>query len=271
MEKIYEYCKKGNGKYNEDVVGSTSNIACVIDGATDVFFDEHKELDGIVHKYVNLLIENVIKCFAQEKDVCSIVSLAIALTYEQLNKMFIIDNYEEYELPTFSIACIKENCDSYEFMVLGDCYILIRDRECITMLNDERIIKFSQQNRKTLRKLKLDPRSDASSINVYKSTRKKANSIDGYPIGSISGKGIKNAITGKISKNKVSDILIYSDGFVDYFESGGIDKEHLFDYFWLKEIVKESENYYENNDIYMKQLRPKQMDDKTIILLKKEN
>ena len=271
MEKIYEYCKKGNGKYNEDVVGSTSNIACVIDGATDVFLDEHKELDGIVNRYVNLLIDNVIKCSTQEKDVCSIVSLAIDLTYEQLNKMFVIDNYGEYELPTFSIACIKENCDSYEFMILGDCYILIRDREHVTMFNDERIIKFSQHNRDTLRRLKLDPRSDSSSINGYKSTRKKANSIDCDPIGSVSGKGIKNAITGKVSKNRVSDILIYSDGFVDYFESGKIEKKQLFDRFRLKKIVKESEDYYENNDIYMKQLRPKQMDDKTIILLKKEN
>ena len=55
MKIIFNYCKKGDGKINEDVVGSIGNCFWVIDGSTDVFLKHHLQKENEVHWYVQEL------------------------------------------------------------------------------------------------------------------------------------------------------------------------------------------------------------------------
>ena len=269
MEVLYSYCEKGKGEYNEDVVVANSNIACVVDGATDVFFDKHPELGNIVSQYVNELVKMIIICFDPDKTLQDIIKLAIDNVYCQLSSKYRLCDYNEYELPTFSIVCIKENKDCYEYLVLGDCFLIIKSDRGFKTVEDKRINVFSKHNREEMKRREIDPRVDISSLDIYRSTRKMANRKDGYPIGSVGGIGIKNAVCGIVNKNDVDNLLLFSDGFIDYFKDNKVDFEQLFDAKILENIVDESSNYYENNETYMEQLRPKQIDDRTIILLKK--
>lgn len=269
MEVLFSYCEKGKGEYNEDVVAANSNIACVIDGATDVFLDNHPELGNIVCQYVNKLMKMIVACFSPDKSVQDIIKAAIDNVYCQLSSKYSLDAYREYELPTFSIACVKEDKDCYEYLVLGDCFLIIKEESDIKIVQDKRINVFSKHNREEMKRLGIDPRFDSSSLDVYRSTRKKANRKDGYPIGSVNGVGIKDAICGTVNKNNAVNFLLFSDGFIDYFNYSKAEFERLFDAEKLKNVVDESNHYYENNETYMEQLRPKQIDDRSIVLLKK--
>lgn len=270
MEVLFKYCEKGSGDFNEDALLVTPKFACVIDGATDVFFDRHPQLKGIVYKYVFELINSLKNACKDEKSLKDIVKESINEIYPFFNDKFGLDLYEEYELPTFSIACVKENKDNYEYLVLGDCFLLFKRDEQIWLIEDERVKFFSRNNREEMKRLKLDPRSDEKSIKIYQSTRMKANSKLGYPIGSVKGTGIDDSLYGIVAKKSVNRILLFSDGFIDYFTNANVEYEQLFDETHLKYIVDKAYDFYNDNESYMEQLRPKQFDDRTIVLLKKE-
>ena len=270
MNLLYSYCEKGKGEFNEDVMLYKSKIACVIDGATDVFFDKHKELENIVYVYVNNLIKKIESCFTDKKSLKEILKEAISLSTKSIGKKYNLNSYKEYELPTFSIACIKENKGDYEYLVLGDCFIAIKIDDNVKFIEDNRISHFSKLNRENIKKEALDPRIDASAIDIYRQTRKKANSKNGYPIGSVSAIGIKDALYGKIPKKENLKILLFSDGFIDYFKEKKINYEDAFDKDCLEGFVEDSLSYYLDNDSYIENLRPKQLDDRTILLLEGE-
>lgn len=268
MKVLFKYCKQGNGEFNEDAILTTSKLSCVIDGATDVYLDEHPQLRGIVNEYVNEIIESLDEMNKEEMTLKDIVKTSLINTYHKLNSKYDLDAYMEYELPTFSIACIKENKNEYEYLVLGDCFLVFSIQEHIQMIEDRRIRIFSKHNRDEMKGLNLDPRCNKESLEVYKNTRKKANSNSGYPIGSVSGTGIDEAICGTVKKDNVNGILLFSDGFIDYFNSIKIEYKELFDEKYLSNIIKQSDMYYSDNEMYMEQLRPKQCDDRSIIMMK---
>jgi hypothetical protein len=268
MKIIFEYCEKGNAKYNEDVIEANENMACVIDGATDVFRDEHNNMDRMVQDYVNLLIKNIFLCYDEEKNLYDILMRAIGKVYSYFDNIYYFEKYREFELPTFSIACIKQCVNGFEYLVLGDCSIEYTGKGKNKIIRDERVKEFSKHNRSEMKRLKIDPRKDPEAMQVYKNTRMKANSFDGYPIGSVSGVGLKNAIRGMINKESVDSILLYSDGFEDYFTARNINVSFFDEKQKIQEVIDSSMDFYNNNEQYSKQLRPKQIDDRSILLIK---
>lgn len=270
MKVLYQYCEQGDGEYNEDAILATSRFACVVDGATDVYLEDHPQLRGIVHKYVCELVNCLNTIDKTEKTIKEVVKKALEDVYCVFEKQYSFSSYMEYELPTFSIACVKENNDEYEYLVLGDCFLLFSENKSVKLIEDTRIRFFSEYNRDELKRLKLDPRHDKKSVDIYKNTRKKANSPFGYPIGSVRGTGIDKALCGKISKDEVNGIMIFSDGFIDFFNRVDIEYEKLFNEEYLKYTIAQADRFYHDNELYMEQLRPKQCDDRSIIMTRKD-
>ena len=156
---------------------------------------------------------------------------------------------------------------SYEYFVLGDCFLALKNGDGVKLIKDQRVKKFSKYNRDEMKRLGLNPQVDYEAMEVYKKTRMKANTTDGYPIGSVRGTGLKNAFCGEIGKEEVQRILLFSDGFIDYLEERNVDIINLFDEDKLEKIIEKADVFYADGEEYCKQLRPKQVDDRTIVLL----
>ena len=256
----YKIYKKGDGTVNQDAYGCIDNFAFVIDGATDVFNKNILKKKDDVKWYVGYLKHKLIQNYDNNRTLKSILKDTINEIYIKINKKIKIDNISEYYLPTFSISMIRNNKNCIEYFILGDVSIGYVKNKKPVLLYDTRISKFSDLNRKRIKK------NQSNKKKIYQETRKYANTINGYPIGSVSGKGIDRGIEGRI---KVDDnILLFSDGILDYIKE---DLNTLLDLLKpenKRQCLKKINIFYNDKNQYASSGRPKLNDDKTVLLLK---
>lgn len=259
MRIVYSKTKKGGKGVNEDVYGFISNFAFVIDGATDVYNGKNIKAKDEVSWYVKKLKRELIENYDDKESLKNNLKKVINHLYIQLNTNNKLNSVEEYVLPTFSIAMIKKHKEQFEYYILGDCYISYLKNGKPIIIRDKRIEKFSIENRKKVLKKRKNKRE------IYKETRKLANAINGYPIGSIRGKGLSKGKTGNIHRD--SNILIFSDGIIDYLNENNNRVINLFDNKKIKNEIRNIDKFYNDKKRYMSSGRPKLNDDKTVILV----
>lgn len=236
---------KGSKKENEDVAGSYENYFWVIDGATDVF-DAYKKIGITVSDYVRQLSEVLGRLCDNKKTLREIMRQ----TVEKVSKRY-IDHFNfssEYfaKLPTYAFVFCRELNGKIEYLILGDCFIVYND----AIVSDERISIFSNKNRLEItgKLTESDKISEDERVSVFRETRLLANSLHGYPIGSMNPDSINNAIYGEIPILTGKEISIMTDGFFKFYDKEK-DVETI-----LNEILKSG-----IDDIYGKR------DDATII------
>lgn len=259
MKIIYSKLKKGEKDINEDTYGFVSNLAFVIDGATDVFDKKMIRPKAEVKWYVNTLKRELIKVYNKKKSLTENLKTAVKNVYDKINTNGKLSCVKEYLLPTFSIAMIKVQKGTFEYYVLGDCYISYKTSDKPVVVKDHRIEKFSSSNRKKVIK------NRTNKLNIYRQTRKLANAKNGYPIGSVRGTSIAKGKKGTIDSK--SDVLLFSDGIIDYLNE---DRNRIIDLYEKKNIQKTMNdiNSFDNDRVkYLNSGRPKQIDDKVIMLV----
>ena len=271
MDIKWIYTDQGDGEDNEDVVGYEKNTAWVIDGASEVF-DEHyfsqkndvlwlvERLNKKLSRYVDdkLSLEEILKL--------SVGSIRRELTEEGIE----LSKIEEYKLPSFTIAMVRKKKNRIEYYILGDCSIVINVENYVKSYTDQRIKKFSTINKTKFNEINNSQKySKRKEIQIYRDTRKYMNKIDGYWIGSIDGKGISNGISGTIIFNKSIQILCFTDGLLEAFESLNIAKynQEIFDEKKLKDIIEKLRNMQNADRNRIKNPRVKIKDDLSLILL----
>lgn len=259
MRIVYSKTKKGGRSVNEDVCGFVSNFAFVIDGATDVYNGKKIKEKDEVSWYVKKLKRELIENYDDGESLKNNLKKAINHLYIQLNTKNKLNGIKEYILPTFSIAMIKMCKKCFEYYILGDCYISYLRNGRPVIIRDERIEKFIIENRKKVLKKK------KSKKDIYKETRKLANAINGYPIGSIRGIGLSKGKTGNINRN--SNILLFSDGIIDYLNDNHNRIINLFDNKKIRNEMRIIDSYYNDKKKYKNSGRPKLNDDKTVMLV----
>ena len=207
---------QGSEKENEDVADFYKNYCWIIDGATDLFESSNK-IGCSVGEIVNQISVQISKFCDDRKTLEEILIASISQVSQQF---FDFRNHSQTffsKLPTFSIIFCREIDNQFEYLILGDCY-LIYDGNVIT---DNRISRFSKMNKMKLKNaLKQSSTiSPNDRLSILQAVRLKANARDGYPIGSMYPDSIKNAIKGSFTHDQLNSFIIMSDGFYSFYNS----------------------------------------------------
>lgn len=269
MKVLFSFNQKGDGVVNEDVCGFTRDAAWIIDGATDVFNTNALGKENEVNWYVNELHKLLLQNFTCEtNEISDNIQKSVRELYQQLVLIPKLSEVPVYKLPTFTIASIRIGANNImHYYILGDSSIAYIHDEEVHTLTDTRVSRFSRINRQKLRKLQIDSGNVTPPLSLFQETRMKANAIDGYPIGTIDGDGLDLGITGSICLSKGDRIIIYSDGFKDYFrENKGVIREFFTEVTINNEIAKMYE-YLRNPEEFRKRPRPKMIDDASLLLI----
>ncbi|MCR5824188.1 MAG: hypothetical protein K6G60_07150 [Lachnospiraceae bacterium] len=217
MKVVYKGLIKGDGLENEDICDSCGNVFWVIDGATDLFgLNLFSTVDDVAY-YVKHLNENIKKHCYENAELSDIIKESVVDTNREL--LLSINYTETYKLPCFAIAMARIQNNVFDYYVLGDCTIAIRDEEGVRKITDDRIGTFSKKNVGQLSQLIQNGEySKEREIEIYRLTRSCMNKKDGYWIGSCDPVGIVHGVSGKLAINKKTSYLAYTDGLAEAFE-----------------------------------------------------
>ena len=132
--KIRNICSiQGTAIENEDALGNIENYFWIIDGATDLY-DSKKSIGYSVSEITHLLSEKL-KVYCNEKE--SLKTIFQNAIKEVRNIIGLNDsNHEEYyKLPTFAFIIARLSRRKLEYLILGDCVMLVNDEQ----LTDHRV------------------------------------------------------------------------------------------------------------------------------------
>lgn len=271
MRELFVFCEKGDGEVNEDVCGMCGSFAWVIDGATDVFHQKALFQKHEVSKYVNALNERILQYahLYQPTELRELLNDAIQSLYADLNQRGKLTNIQEYKLPMFTIAIVSVFENTLRYAILGDCFIsyLTEHNHRVEMITDTRITKFSKHNREKLKAYYTNSDSTIDMQEVYQNTRKNANAPNGYPIGSVRGSGLMDALTGTILLPDHARFLICSDGLLDYFQNNADGNLQFFELETIHAEIKKMKQFLSDDRRFRLAPRPKKKDDCTIMLM----
>ena len=227
---------KGSREYNDDIIGNNKDVYYVIDGSTAVFNDNKFFKTSDLYEYMKLLNKNI-------KDSGSVIGslkTGIVNTNEKIKGM---EKYKEYELPTFTVGAIKEYENDIEVYVLCDILITI-------LYNDGRIGHFQDKRINVTKKICRDRNEEIRNMNVTdeekkklfleneQETRKKANALGGFPVGSTNPARIDEGYVLRLPKVTIKKILLCSDGMYNWKNAEAIDEKY-FDKDYLEKAVQE--------------------------------
>lgn len=207
---------KGTSKENEDVVSFNDNYCWIIDGATDLF-DSKSQIGITVSKYVNEVSNELHLLCNNQKNLDVIMTQAISnVTYKYLKSIDFSDDFFA-KLPTFSFVICRQLGYKFEYLILGDCYLILNGKT----ITDKRITEFSKNNKlKLLNSLSVNTNIDSKDrLTIFRETRLKANQDNGYPIGSMNPKSIGYAKKGSLSINEVETFMLMTDGYFNSYNS----------------------------------------------------
>lgn len=214
MEILISQSIQGTSKENEDVIGFTKNYCWVIDEATDLF--NCKEKIGLsVSEYVELLSEEIKNNCSDNKSLTDILINSINDLNSSILRFSDLDEDIFAKLPTFAFVFCRSINNKLEYIILGDCYLVVDDN----IITDNRISSFSTYNKNkinTLLKTVSEDKLETERFKIFQQTRLKANKFDGYPIGSLDPQSINSALFGTIENIKSFQLM--SDGYFKYYD-----------------------------------------------------
>ncbi len=247
MKVLSSNSYKGSRNYNADIIGILDGMYYVCDGSTAVFNDNKFFQTGDLLEYMKLLNKNI----KNETDIKSDLKKAISLSNEKLVGM---EKYQEYELPTYTIAVVKDLGERIEYYILCDTLISILYKDGhVENIQDKRIDSVKEVCRTKRRailadsSLNEDERKQEIILNEQM-TRMKVNVDDGFPVGSTKEESIDAGYIGSISKDLIDRILICSDGYYDSEEVLPSKKEE-FDILYVENRVKEILSHEKRDDL----------------------
>lgn len=257
MEVLYKKSKQGSAKYNEDRYGHTDSIAWVIDGATNIFQTEIFG-DNDTEYITDLMNHSISKVVEQNKDhslkdimakSCSLVEKRIMQEAPEYNEL------PEYARVSFSITLVKSIDSKIDYFKLGDC--ILNPYDC-GKIQDPRLERCQCGDYEKILQ------NYSQRLPIFQETRKLLNAKNGYPVGTIDGKGINNAFVGNFEP--IKPFALYTDGFEDLLIKYKMSIcDIVDDHSLIDEVfhLEERQGFTEKNKVYGKK------DDATILILNK--
>lgn len=216
MKKLLSQSIEGTNHDNEDIYKVYKNYVWVMDGATDLFDTPSKYGFSVsqVMQTLNQVLPNECKDYRGLKDILDSAISQVQATYLSSDL-----TYDYSELPTFAFMFGRFVGDLFEYIYLGDCYLICSQVDIIT---DSSFASFVQANREEIAHLKTlrDIDLEFEVKEVYKRTRHLANKPQGYRIGSLDPECAYLSHQGYFPY-KGQELMFMSDGFYNMFSVFG--------------------------------------------------
>lgn len=216
MKKLLSHSIEGTNHYNEDIYKVYKNYVWVMDGATDLF-DTPSKYGFSVSQVMQTLNKALLKECKDYRGLKDILASAIS----QVRNTYLTSDleYEYSELPIFAFIFGRFVGDLFEYIYLGDCYLICDQVDIVT---DSSFAPFVQANREEISQLKTlqVPNLDFEVKEVYKRTRHLANKPNGYPIGSLDPDCAYLSNQGYFPYNG-QELMFMTDGFYNIYSKFG--------------------------------------------------
>ena len=217
LKKLISQSIEGTNHDNEDIYKVYKNYVWVMDGATDLFDTPSKYGFSVsqVMQTLNQALPKECKDYRGLKDILASVISQVQATYLSSDL-----TYDYSELPTFAFMFGRFVGDIFEYIYLGDCYLVVNQVDLIT---DNSFAPFVQANREEIAHLKTlsDIDLEFEVKEVYKRTRHLANQLEGYRIGSLDPESAYLSNQGYFPYSKGQELALMTDGFYNYFSNIG--------------------------------------------------
>ncbi|MHA1110910.1 MAG: protein phosphatase 2C domain-containing protein [Promethearchaeota archaeon] len=271
--------KAGKG-INEDTCFASNFFAYVIDGATGL--DNIRFKNGMspaewyteeLDKYLQNNLSN------QEKSIIEILEIGASQIRNEYIYVLQLEGIGGIDPPSAAIAIIRMVKDVIQYYVLGDCPILVKNKdETFQIINDGRVSELDKSI--ITQMIKIHDERDIDVLDAVShvkdkiaAQRQRKNTKNGYWILTMDGLGIPYGIVGTLKISAILKICLLTDGFSAYY-----DVFHLLPNYkeFLDRIEQETiENMYktlrkqqELDPLCNKYPRFKPKDDATIVFKK---
>lgn len=222
MKKLLSHSIEGTNHDNEDIYKVYKNYVWVMDGATDLFDTPSKYGFSVsqVMQTLNQVLPNECKDYRGLKDI-------LASAISQVKETYLTSDlvYDYSELPTFAFMFGRFVGDLFEYIYLGDCYLICSQVDIIT---DSSFAPFVQANREEIAQLNAlqVPNLEFEIKEVYKRTRHLANHPQGYRIGSLDPECAYLSNQGYFPYSG-QELMFMTEGFYNMFSTFGSVSETL--------------------------------------------
>lgn len=213
-EKVRLYDRKPE-QYFEPVIDEDPDLWMVVDGASGLTKADHMHMQSDAGWFSHFLCAYL----ASHNDSKRTLSDLLKEACLQAKARF--ENCPEIEQPSCALAILRKNqvTDSYEYLVLGDCVLLIeRTDHSVMRITDPNIGSFDQMAIDEMERLSeerhepfLAQRPAVHSILVH--NRGMKNKPDGYAIADLSTDWLGRQLTGFFPIEQFLQAALYSDGF----------------------------------------------------------
>lgn len=242
-------CDKGSGIYNEDMVGLCKKGAWVLDGATGLnnknLISKESDAKWYVSWWNQYLQENVSKDISLKEIVLE--------GLENIKKEYLLKlnglKIENLDLPSASAIIIKFYKDKLEYILLGDCTLLLNKLDENIKIKDERVCKLDEKVF-----LKMEKLNKSSNLTILEKkdillpfiieNRLKKNTDNGYWILEFNKNAVEKSVHGYIDIEDEVKIMMSSDGF-----SCAWDRYNIFEENEMIEVGKSKGIEYINEKI----------------------
>ena len=205
MVKINKICSiQGSSVENEDAVGSQNQYFWIIDGATDLY-NSKEEIGYSVSEVVHILSESL-----------SVLKQIFETALLEVKDEIGLNSYElteYYRLPTFAFIFAKLSEKKLEYMMLGDCVMLVNEME----ITDHRVDNLFEKGKNEI-KDSIGTNSVLNKKIILQKIRKLSNQPCGYWIGSLDERFLDHAIINQIDVTS-EQIVLMSDGFYEFYQN----------------------------------------------------
>lgn len=216
MKKLLSQSIEGTNHDNEDIYKVYKNYVWVMDGATDLFDTPSRYGFSVsqVMQTLNKVLPKECKDYRGLKDI-----LASAISQVRGTYLTSSSDYNYSELPTFAFMFGRFVGDLFEYIYLGDCYLICSQVDIIT---DSSFAPFVQANREEIAHLKTlrDIDLEFEVKELYKRTRHLANHPQGYRIGSLDPECAYLSNQGYFPYSG-QELMFMTDGFYNMFSVFG--------------------------------------------------
>lgn len=212
MKILFEHTESAPHHLNEDRIGFNNNVIWVMDGLTEKFFNNTISKENDVVWFVEEM-NNELTCADSLLTLHEMLKVAVDNVYKKaclINPDII--NYEPYQLPSATIAMLKEDKGTLEYLILGDCSIITEDEEILT---DYRLRPFHERIMAEKNKYSGQDNYKKRIDEFVKRIRRTINTEEGYWVLGLDSKVINHALKGTIhvQDKNCFRVICCSDGF----------------------------------------------------------
>jgi len=219
--KIHDYkllCNKGSADFNEDIIGLSPYGAWVLDGATGLNNKNLISDESDAKWYVNWWNKYLHDNMKRNVSLKEIMKDGIDEISKEYHKLVGDTKVESLDFPSCACSIIKFYENKIEYLILGDCTLLINNKDCIKTFKDDAISKLDKKvydymsEIENSKNMTFNERKDKV-MHIIIENRLKKNTIGGYWSLEFSKDAIDNCVNGFIDIDNDMKIMMTSDGF----------------------------------------------------------